>query len=118
LLPELLSIKQPINTPKTPTQEFATSPAILPATLGFGKELANLAKLYTEESKYSEEDDNFDYKLMIFHDLCDRADVLSRAKAKAFLTMLRGLALKHYYLNINIRRTLTLTFNDLCNLTH
>jgi hypothetical protein len=103
-----------VNTPETPTQEFATSPA----TSGFGKELANLAKLYTEESKYSEENNNFNYKLTIFHDLCDRANVLLRAKAKAFPTMLYSLALRHYYLNINIRRTLTLTFDNLCNLTH
>jgi hypothetical protein len=117
LPPELPSIEQPVDTPETPTQEFATPSATLPATSGFGKELANLAKLYTEESKYSGEDDNFDYKLTIFHDLCDRADVLSRAKTKAFPTMLRGLALGHYYLNINIRSTSPPSFDDLCNLT-
>ena len=93
-----------------------TLSATLPATSGFGKELANLAKLYTEESKYSGEDDNFDFKLTIFHDLCDRADVPPKAKTKAFPTMLRGLALDHYYSNTSIRSTLTLPFEDLCNL--
>jgi hypothetical protein len=117
LPPELLFIKQPVNTPETLTQEFATLLATLPATSGFGKELANLAKLYPKESKYNREDNNFDYKLTIFHDLCNRANVLLRAKTKAFLTMLRGLALEHYYLNINIRSTLPLSFDNLCNLT-
>ena len=36
----------------------------------YGKELANLAKLYTDKSKYSSENDNFDFKLTIFTDLC------------------------------------------------
>jgi len=36
----------------------------------YGKELANLAKLYTNESKYSGENDNFNFKLTIFTDLC------------------------------------------------
>ncbi len=42
---------------------------------GHGKELANLAKLYTNEAKYSDENDSFSFKLTIFHDMCDRADV-------------------------------------------
>jgi hypothetical protein len=42
---------------------------------GHGKELANLAKLYTDEAKYSGENDSFSFKLTIFHDMCDRADV-------------------------------------------
>jgi hypothetical protein len=106
-----------VNIPETLTQEFATLLATLLATFGFGKELANLVKLYTNKSKYSGENNNFDYKLTIFHNLCNRADVLLRAKTKAFLTMLRSLALKHYYLNINIKITLPLFFNNLCNLT-
>jgi hypothetical protein len=65
-----------------------------------GRELANLVKMYTDESRYSGEDDNFDYKLIIFHDLCDRADIPDNIKAKAYPTMLRGLALNHYYSNI------------------
>jgi hypothetical protein len=107
-----------VDTLETLTQEFATLLATLSATSGFGKELANLAKLYTKKSKYNRENDNFDYKLTIFHNLCDRADVLLKAKTKGLPIMLRGLALRQYYLNINIKGTLTLTFDDLCNLTY
>jgi hypothetical protein len=32
------------------------------------KELVNLAKLYTDEAKYNDENDSFSYKLTIFHD--------------------------------------------------
>jgi hypothetical protein len=36
----------------------------------YSKELVNLAKLYTDKLKYSNENDNFDFKLTIFMDLC------------------------------------------------
>jgi hypothetical protein len=68
---------------------------------GHGKELANLAKLYTNEAKYSGENDSFSFKLTIFHDMCDRADVPQSAKLKAFSTMLKGLALDYYYSNMS-----------------
>jgi len=77
---------------------------------GFGKELTNLAKMYTEDNKYSGEDDNFDFKLTIFYDLCSRADVPQEAKVKAYPIMLRGLALDHYYTNLK-NVTLTLSFD-------
>ena len=35
----------------------------------YGKELANLAKLYTNKSKYSGKNNNFNFKLTIFTDL-------------------------------------------------
>jgi hypothetical protein len=58
--------------------------------------------MYTDESRYSSENDNFDYKLVIFNDLCSRADIpdIGDIRAKAYLTMLRGLALDHYYSSI------------------
>src|SRR5438046_6649327 len=84
---------------------------------GIGKELANLAKMYTEDNKYSGENDNFDFKLVIFHDLCNRADIPQKARIKAYPTMLHSLALDHYYTNLkNITKTLTL--DQICNATH
>ena len=41
----------------------------------YGKELANLAKLYTDKSKYSNKNDNFNFKLTIFTDLCQKANI-------------------------------------------
>ena len=41
----------------------------------YGKELANLAKLYTDKLKYSSKNDNFNFKLTIFTDLCQKADI-------------------------------------------
>jgi hypothetical protein len=42
----------------------------MPIAKIYNKELVNLAKLYTDEAKYSGENDNFDFKLTIFTDLC------------------------------------------------
>jgi len=41
----------------------------MPIAKTYSKELANLAKLYTNEAKYSGENDNFDFKLTIFTNL-------------------------------------------------
>jgi hypothetical protein len=39
------------------------------------KELANLAKFYTNKAKYNDENDSFSFKLTIFHDMCDCVNV-------------------------------------------
>ena len=63
-----------------------------------------------EDNKYSGEDNNFNFKLAIFYNLYSRANIPQEAKVKAYPTILRGLALNHYYTNLkNI--TLTLLFN-------
>jgi hypothetical protein len=41
----------------------------MPIAKTYSKELANLAKLYTDEAKYSGENNNFNFKLTIFTDL-------------------------------------------------
>jgi hypothetical protein len=55
--------------------------------------------MYTEESKYSGEDDNFDRKLTIFNDLCNRVSIPQEVKIKGFLTMLYSITLNFYYRN-------------------
>jgi hypothetical protein len=78
------------------------------------KELANLAKLYTNEAKYSDENDSFSFKLTIFHDMCDRADVSQSAKLKAFSTMLKDLILDYYYSNMFTSIITVITFDEVC----
>jgi negative regulator of genetic competence, sporulation and motility len=72
-----------------------------------------LAKLYSDEAKYSEENDNFSFKLIMFNDMCDRVDVSSEAKLKAFSTMLKELALDYYYANVTSSKN-AFTFDDVC----
>lgn len=56
--------------------------------------------MYTEDNKYSRENDNFDFKLVIFYDLCNKADIPQEVRIRAYPTMLRGLALDYYYTNL------------------
>jgi hypothetical protein len=78
----------------------------------YEKELANLAKLYTNEAKYNDENHSFSFKLTIFHDMCDRADVSQSAKLKAFSTMLKDLTLDYYYSNMSI--DILIIFDEVC----
>jgi hypothetical protein len=41
----------------------------MPIAKIYSKELANLAKLYIDKSKYNSKNNNFDFKLIIFTDL-------------------------------------------------
>ena len=66
---------------------------------GYGKEIANAAKIYMEEQKYGGINESLNYKLTIFYDICNRADVPQKAYLKAFPTMLKGLALDYFYTN-------------------
>jgi hypothetical protein len=79
----------------------------------YDRELINLIKLYSDKTKYSEENDNFSFKLIMFNDMCDRVDVLSEIKLKAFLTMLKKLTLNYYYANVINSKT-SFTFDDVC----
>ena len=83
-----------------------------PTSKGYGRELSTMIKMYTEESKYGGDGDSFDFKLAIFHDICGRADVPHKAKAKAFPTMLKGLALDFFYSNNTINKS---SFQDICS---
>ncbi len=54
---------------------------------------------------------------MIFYNLCQKALVPLQAFDQAYLTMLRGLALDHYYTN-HKNVTQAITFEQMCNATY
>lgn len=78
------------------------------------KKLSNLAKIYTNNAKYSGSNDNFRFKLAISHEIYLKTDILLKAKIKTFPTMLKGLTLDHYYLNIS-NSTVTMNFDQVYN---
>ena len=95
--------------------------AIIPATtipvatvptfiLGYGKELINIVKLYINDQKYSSISGNFNFKLIIFYNICNRADIPPNAYLKALRFILIGLALNHYYNS----KLVILIFNKAC----
>ena len=67
-----------------------------------------------EEKKYGGDGDSFDYKYSIFTDLCEKAKLPMDAYFKAFSIMLRGAALKHYYMSCKTDPNMT-RLTDLCN---
>ena len=85
------------------------------AAVNYGRDLATLAKMYMEESKYSREDDNFDRKLTIFNDFCDRVGIPQEAKIKGFLMMLYGITLDFYYGNKATYTIFNSIYNAICN---
>ena len=58
-------------------------------------------KMYTEKLQYGGENDNFYQKLKIFYDLCNQVGIPRIARNRAFLTMLRDMALDYYYDNFD-----------------
>ena len=60
----------PINALNTQLTETKVT------TINYGRDLVTLAKMYTEESKYSKKDNNFNCKLTIFNDLYDKVNIL------------------------------------------
>ena len=93
-----------LSLPSPPPQDIIPATTIPITTvptpiLGYGKELANTAKLYTDDQKYSNISGNFNFKLTIFYNICNRANILFNTYFKALSFMLIGLALNHYYNN-------------------
>jgi hypothetical protein len=99
---------------KSSAESFKSIESIRTESEEHEKELANLAKLYTNEAKYSDENDSFSFKLTIFHDMCDRADVLQSAKLRAFSIMLKDLTFDYYYSNMFISIIIVITFDEVC----
>jgi hypothetical protein len=70
-----------------------------------------VAKIYIKEQKYNSTNSSFDYKLTIFLDICNRIKLLKEGYLRAFLTMLKGLALNYFYNAFLLQRT----FQEACN---
>ena len=76
-----------------------------PTSKGYRQELSIIIKMYIKESKYRSNRDSFNFKLTIFYNIYRHADILYKAKAKAFPMMLKGLVLNFFYLNNTINKS-------------
>ena len=81
-----------------------------PTLKGYRQELSIIIKIYTKESKYRGDGDSFDFKLTIFYNIYRRANILYKAKAKAFPLILKSLVLDFFYLNNTINKS---SFQDI-----
>jgi hypothetical protein len=69
--------------------------------------------MYIDKLQYGGNNDNFDQKLKVFHDLCNRASIPKIARSQAFPTILRDMALGYYYDNFDSDQPKPL--DDLCS---
>ncbi len=76
----------------------------------YEKKLSMLNKLYKNEKKFDDTEDNFDFKLTIYLDKCRHADLSKHAYEKEISAMLTDETLTRYYAN----KTNFITFNDFC----
>ncbi len=76
----------------------------------YAKELSALNKLYKNEEKFENTENNFDFKLTIYLDKCKFADLSKHAYEKDVSLMLTNETLIYYYVN----RDNFITFNDFC----
>jgi hypothetical protein len=76
----------------------------------YAKELSTLNKLYKNEEKFEDTENNFDFKLTIYLDKCKFADLPEHAYEKDVSLMLTDETLIYYYVN----RNNFITFNDFC----
>jgi len=58
----------------------------------YSKEVATIAKIYTDDQKYDGVSNSFNFKLTIFYNICKRSGLLPEGYIVAFPSMLKGLA--------------------------
>lgn len=69
--------------------------------------------MYIIKAKYNGKNNNFSFKLTIFHDIYAKVNIPQDILSKVFLTMLINLVLDYYYSNISI--SIVATFEKVCN---
>jgi hypothetical protein len=65
--------------------------------------------------KYDRTNGNFDHKLTIFEDVCQRVDLLKEVFIRAFPTMLKGLVQDLYYNTYMSKLTYVDAYNKIRN---
>lgn len=76
------------------------------------KKLANLAKNYTNDTKYSGCNDSFTLELAIFHNIYLRPNVPPETKMKAFFTMLKDFMIDYSNISTSV---VALNFDQVYN---
>ena len=69
--------------------------------------------MYSDETKYNDENDSWNFKFIIFHDMCAKAEMLETAKLMTFSMMFKNLVLNYYHFNVTVWRS-ALNFVQTC----
>jgi hypothetical protein len=91
-------------------QAFESYVSSSSAKIIYEKKLSMLNKLYKNEKKFEDTENNFDFKLTIYLDKCRHADLSEHAYEKEISVMLTDETLTRYYAN----RANFIIFNDFC----
>jgi hypothetical protein len=65
----------------------------------FCKKLIDLIKIYKEENKFKNKNDNFDFKIMIFYNKCNVIELFEHVYMQVASIVLEKRALSHFYSN-------------------
>jgi hypothetical protein len=65
----------------------------------YAREIIFLSKIYRDEDRFSDSEDNFEFKLLIFFDKCSQVNLSEHAYLKAVSIMLSNQTLTYYYSN-------------------
>jgi hypothetical protein len=76
----------------------------------YAREIISLSKIYRDEDRFSDSEDNFEFKLLIFLDRCSQMNLSEHAYLKAVSIMLSDQTLTYYYSN----KITYFTFDDFC----
>ena len=69
--------------------------------------------MYSDEIKYSDKNDSWNFKFIIFYNMCVKAEVSETVKLMTFLIMFKKIALNYYYFNVIVWRS-ALNFVQAC----
>ena len=78
----------------------SSKPHVLKTSKNHDRALFNLAKMYSDETKYSDENDSWNFKFIIFHDMCTKIEMSEIIKSMTFSIMFKNFVLNYYYSNI------------------
>ncbi len=76
----------------------------------YAREIVSLNKIYRDEDRFSDSENNFEFKLLIFFDRCSQMNLSKHAYLKAVSIMLSDQTLTYYYSN----KVTYFIFDDFC----
>ncbi len=98
------------QTSRSISNQFSYQFSYQQNSITYSKKLILLEKIYRDENKFDITNDNFDFKIMIFYDKCNRANLSQIAYEQNVSIMFRDQVLIYFYINRHIFDS----FNDLC----
>ena len=69
--------------------------------------------MYSNETKYNDENDSWNFKFIVFHNMCVKIKMSETVKLMTFLIMFKNFVLNYYYFNVIVWK-LALNFVQAC----